>query len=727
MECGSSRSLSCARLRSPRSSAEASTGRARARRRRRPAYLPVPGGERGEQFAAMDAYWNDRLTYPTGRFNPAWLRNAARQDARIASRVPPSAGPASGCELDSPRPAAGADGRLHRLLQLPQDRGPHQRDRGRPDDDDERLDRRLLGERRRRRLEDDELLQHDHDVVRHDRRPADLVDHDRHARDRPQRPQHDLCGHRGPQLRLLLDGQPGHPQVHRRRRHWTVLGADVFGPAYTSRRASSRSTTQSARCASTRTTATRSSPAPRRGSSSPTTAASTGPGPARPTPSRRSARTSPGSSSRTWAAAYADHRRGRRARFCDHGPVRPRHERRERALRRDHARQRLPDVHVDRVERERVRLRQRGLRQPVRDRREHERRQRRRRTSIRRPATSSAGSTSRSRRATRTCIYAQVQSIAREHQRQLRQRPRLPARRLGEPQRRHHLVVHGRLAGPVAAAACGMATTRRTGTTRGSPSTRTTRTASTSTRSTSGSRPAPARRSATSRAATTAAARASTSTSTRSRSSTAPRASCSSEATEARSRRTQANLNPPSPTNFFNMDNGPEHDRVLLGRHQRQLRDLAESVGRRRRAGQRAERRRLHGLPDRPGAVADDDRRRRLLRTHRPRRHRDEPALLRREQQRRHVALRQQLPDRRQRLRERDRQLERRHTVVHPAVRHLPRRSPGRRRLRGGRHSGRLRPSRRRYDEGLGDDRGRQPVDELRELVRHEQPGRRRT
>ena len=32
----------------------------------------------------------------------------------------------------------------------------------------------------------------------------------------------------------------------------------------------------------------------------------------------------------------------------------------------------------------------------------------------------------------------------------------------------------------------------------------------------------------------------------------------------------------------------PEHDRVLLGRHQRELRDLAEPVGRRRRTGQRA-------------------------------------------------------------------------------------------------------------------------------------------
>src|SRR6478672_11184695 len=60
-----------------------------------PHYLP-PGGEvgKGEQFAAMDTYWNDRLTYPTGHFNPAWLRAAKRQDARIASRGPRISGPA---------------------------------------------------------------------------------------------------------------------------------------------------------------------------------------------------------------------------------------------------------------------------------------------------------------------------------------------------------------------------------------------------------------------------------------------------------------------------------------------------------------------------------------------------------------------------------------------------------------------------------------------------------
>ncbi|TML14283.1 MAG: hypothetical protein E6G31_05770 [Actinobacteria bacterium] len=52
------------------------------------AYMPEPGNGEGEQFGAMDTYWNDRLTYPTGHFNPAWLRAAKAQDARIASRRP---------------------------------------------------------------------------------------------------------------------------------------------------------------------------------------------------------------------------------------------------------------------------------------------------------------------------------------------------------------------------------------------------------------------------------------------------------------------------------------------------------------------------------------------------------------------------------------------------------------------------------------------------------------
>ena len=270
-------------------------------------------------------------------------------------------------------------------------------------------------------------------------------------------------------------------------------------------------------------------------------------------------------------------------------------------------------------------------------------------TPIQRRATSSAGSTSPSRRATRTYIYAQVQSIA-PNNRRLRQRARLPARRLGDDERRHDLVVHGRL-GQVLRWAAAATTTRRTGTTRGSPSTRTTRTASSSTPTTSGSRPARARRSTTSPAATTAAGR--VVHVDQHALAFVPGSSSILTRRERRRRLREprnANLDPPGPTDLVQHGHRPEHDRVLLGRHQRQLRDLAESVGRRRRAGQRPQRGRLHRLPDRPGAVADDDRRRRLLRAHRPRRHRNEPALLRREQQRRHVALRQQLPDRRLRV-----------------------------------------------------------------------------
>ena len=92
-------------------------------------------------------------------------------------------------------------------------------------------------------------------------------------------------------------------------------------------------------------------------------------------------------------------------------------------------------------------------------------------------------------------IYAQVQSIA-PNTRRLRRRARLPARRLANEQRRHLLDVHGRArrARTWAAAA---STTRRTGTTRGSRSTRTTPTGFSSTPMTSGLRPAPGARSPT--------------------------------------------------------------------------------------------------------------------------------------------------------------------------------------------------------------------------------------
>ena len=61
----------------------------------RPArYMPVPG-KRPETEAAdlgrLEQFWNDRLTYPTGRFDPKWLRAAAAQHARLPIGVPAGA------------------------------------------------------------------------------------------------------------------------------------------------------------------------------------------------------------------------------------------------------------------------------------------------------------------------------------------------------------------------------------------------------------------------------------------------------------------------------------------------------------------------------------------------------------------------------------------------------------------------------------------------------------
>ena len=56
-----------------------------------PRYMPVPGGNlQGEAagLARLEQYWHDRLTYPTGRFDPAWVRAAAAQHARMTSGVP---------------------------------------------------------------------------------------------------------------------------------------------------------------------------------------------------------------------------------------------------------------------------------------------------------------------------------------------------------------------------------------------------------------------------------------------------------------------------------------------------------------------------------------------------------------------------------------------------------------------------------------------------------------
>ena len=57
-------------------------------------YMAVPGDSSQSEAARLgqlEQYWHDRLTYPTGRFDPAWVRAAAAQHARMTSGVP--AGP----------------------------------------------------------------------------------------------------------------------------------------------------------------------------------------------------------------------------------------------------------------------------------------------------------------------------------------------------------------------------------------------------------------------------------------------------------------------------------------------------------------------------------------------------------------------------------------------------------------------------------------------------------
>jgi hypothetical protein len=44
--------------------------------------------EPGADAGRAAAYWHDRVTYPTGKFNPDWVRQAAAQDARVARGVP---------------------------------------------------------------------------------------------------------------------------------------------------------------------------------------------------------------------------------------------------------------------------------------------------------------------------------------------------------------------------------------------------------------------------------------------------------------------------------------------------------------------------------------------------------------------------------------------------------------------------------------------------------------
>lgn len=54
-------------------------------------YRPSPGGDSQGDAAGMarlNEYWHQRLTYPTGRFDPAWVRAAAVQHAQMPVGVP---------------------------------------------------------------------------------------------------------------------------------------------------------------------------------------------------------------------------------------------------------------------------------------------------------------------------------------------------------------------------------------------------------------------------------------------------------------------------------------------------------------------------------------------------------------------------------------------------------------------------------------------------------------
>ena len=48
----------------------------------------APGQSESAALAQLEQYWHDRLTYPTGRFDPAWVRAAVAQHDRMTTGVP---------------------------------------------------------------------------------------------------------------------------------------------------------------------------------------------------------------------------------------------------------------------------------------------------------------------------------------------------------------------------------------------------------------------------------------------------------------------------------------------------------------------------------------------------------------------------------------------------------------------------------------------------------------
>ncbi len=135
-------------------------------------YLAVPQAEKAEQLMVTGPYWHDRVTYPTGAFDPAWVRRAARQDARMASRVPAGSDGPHGASWTSlgPRPErmtgctgcydyGFTEGRINAIAVDPTTTSNGSIVA-------------YAATYRRRRLEDDQLLQQQHHLDEHDRRPA---------------------------------------------------------------------------------------------------------------------------------------------------------------------------------------------------------------------------------------------------------------------------------------------------------------------------------------------------------------------------------------------------------------------------------------------------------------------------------------------------------------------------------------------------------------------------
>ena len=56
-----------------------------------PRYMPVPG-VRGQNesrdLEQLEGFWADHLSYPTGKFNPAWVRAAADQHKAMTKALP---------------------------------------------------------------------------------------------------------------------------------------------------------------------------------------------------------------------------------------------------------------------------------------------------------------------------------------------------------------------------------------------------------------------------------------------------------------------------------------------------------------------------------------------------------------------------------------------------------------------------------------------------------------